>query len=161
LRTLILYGSKYGCTAKCAYLLRDKLENADVIDLSQNYPVSVSLEDYNAVLIGTPVYAGKINKAVAKFCTANLDKLKEKKIGLFVCCGLPEKAMEQLETGFPKQLVQTARVKAYFGYQYEMEQLNFFERIIMRLLGKHRNENEIRHAAIEDFARSFAQENGK
>jgi len=69
--------------------------------------------------------------------------------------------MEQLETGFPKQLVQTARVKAYFGYQYEMEQLNFFERIIMRLLGKHRNENEIRHAAIEDFARSFAQENGK
>ncbi|NLY51487.1 MAG: flavodoxin [Firmicutes bacterium] len=159
MRTLILYGSKHGCTAKCAYLLRDKLENADVIDLSQNSSVSLSLDDYDAVLIGTSVYVGKINKAVAKFCTANLDKLKAKRIGLFVCCGLPEKAMEQLETGFPKELVQAARVKAYFGYQYEMDQLNFFERIIMRLVGKHRNETAIRHAAIEDFARSFVQEN--
>ncbi len=69
--------------------------------------------------------------------------------------------MEQLENGFPKELVQAARVKAYFGYQYEMTQLNLFERILMRLLGKHQNETAIRRAAIEDFARSFLQEGNR
>ena len=160
MRILILYGSKHGCTAKCAHLLRDKLKNADLIDLSQNF-APVSLDDYDAILIGTSVYVGKINKAVAKFCAANLDRLRDKEIGLFVCCGLPEKAMEQLENGFPKELVQAAWVKAYFGYQYEMTQLNLFERILMRLLGKHQNETAIRRAAIEDFARSFLQEGNR
>jgi menaquinone-dependent protoporphyrinogen oxidase len=153
LKVLILYGSKHGCTAKCAYLLRDKLGNADVMDVSQS--TSVALDDYDAVVVGTPVYVGQINKAVSRFCNANLTALQEKRIGLFVCCGLPEKAMEQLETGFPRELVQAARVKAYFGYQYEINRLNFFEKALMRLLGKHRDEGDIRHAVIEDFARSL------
>jgi menaquinone-dependent protoporphyrinogen oxidase len=156
LRTLVLYGSKYGCTEKCAHLLRDKLAKADIVDLCQ--VPSPSLDNYDTVLIGSSVYAGQINKAVARFCTTNLSALTQKQIGLFVCCGLPEKAMEQLENGFPKELVQVARAKGYFGHQLDMAKLNLMERILLRLLGKRQNELQIRHAAIADFVQIFSKE---
>jgi menaquinone-dependent protoporphyrinogen oxidase len=155
LKKLILYGSKHGCTEKCAYLLRDQLGKVDTVDLCQS--PSVDLESYDTILIGSSVYAGQINKAVARFCTANLTILQKKQIGLFICCGLPDKAIEQLETGFPKKLVQIARAKGYFGYQLDMARLSFFERMLVRVLGKRQNERDIRHAAIKDFAQIFMQ----
>lgn len=156
LRALVLYGSKHGCTEKCAYLLSDKLGEADIVDLRRVR--SVSLDEYDTILIGSSVYAGQLNKSVVRFCSANLTTLTTKRIGLFICCGLPEKAMEQLETGFPKALVQVARAKGYFGYQLDMEKLSLFERILVRALGRRQDELKIRHTAIENFARSFIQE---
>ena len=156
MKTLVLYGGKHGCTAKCAHLVRDKLGEADIVDLCQSS--SVPLDGYDTVVIGSSVYAGQINKDVERFCTANLAILLEKQIGLFVCCGLPEKAIQQLETGFPKELVQVARAKGYFGYELDIAKLSFFERMLVRILGKRQNELDIRHAAIEDFARIFMQE---
>ena len=153
LRKLILYGSKHGCTEKCAYLLRDHLGKADTVDLGQ--APSVNLESYDTILIGSSVYAGRINKSVARFCTTNLTMLQNKQIGLFICCGLPDKAIEQLKAGFPKELVQAARAKGYFGYQLDMAKLSFFERMLVRVLGKRQDERDIRHAAIKDFAQIF------
>ncbi len=54
MRTLILYGSKYGYTKECAHLLRDELGETDIVDLGR--PHSVSLDAYDTVLIGSPVY---------------------------------------------------------------------------------------------------------
>ena len=153
MKTLILYGSKHGCTEKCAYLLGERLGTADVVDLNKS--CQIPLDAYDGVIIGSSVYAGQISKAVRQYCSANLAALQQKQLGLFVCCGQPEKAMSQLELGFPEELVQSAIIKGYFGYQLDMKKLNLLERLIVRALGRHKDELEIKHAAIESFADSF------
>lgn len=153
MKTLILYGSKHGCTEKCAYLLGERMGTEDVVDLDNS--TQISLDAYDTVIIGSSVYIGQINKAVRQYCSANLAALKEKQLGLFVCCGQPEKAMDQLESGFPEELVQSAITKGYFGYQLDLKKLSLLERLIVRALGKHKDELEIRHAAIESFADSL------
>ena len=107
------------------------------------------------MIIGSSVYAGQINKAVRQYCSTNLTTLRQKRIGLFVCCGQPEKAMSQLGTGFPKELVQVALTKGYFGYQLDMGKLNLLEKLIIRAIGKRKDELDIKHAAIDSFAQSF------
>ena len=80
MKTLIVYGSKNGCTEECACLLRDELGETDLADVGR--PHSVSLDAYDTVLIGSPVYIGKLDKNVIQFCNARLATLTEKRIGL-------------------------------------------------------------------------------
>lgn len=153
MKALVLYGSKYGCTRECAYLLGEQLGGADVVDICRE--ASISLDDYDTVLIGSSVYAGRISKAVAKFCATHLNILKQKQIGLFICCAQPDKAMEQLVNGFPSELVESARAKGYFGHQPDIAKLNLLERLIVRAVGKRKDELNILHDAISSFAKSF------
>lgn len=80
MKTLIVYGSKYGCTEECAYLLRNELGETDIVDLGR--PHSVSLDAYDTVLISSPVYTVKLDKNVIQFCNAHLATLTKKRIGL-------------------------------------------------------------------------------
>ena len=67
--TLIAYATKYGFTKICAQELAKKLdENADICDLNSEKP---DLTKYDTVIIGGSIYAGKIRKPVADFCTNN------------------------------------------------------------------------------------------
>ena len=156
MRTLILYGSKYGYTKECAHLLRDELGETDIVDLGR--PHSVSLDAYDTVLIGSPVYIGKIDKNVIRFCNVHLATLTEKRIGLFVCAGEPDKAIEQLEVGFPKELVHVTCAKGYFGYRIDLTRLSLLDRILLTGVGKLRNEEDMKRGAIRDFAKNFIQE---
>ncbi len=156
MKTLIVYGSKYGCTEECACLLRDELGETDLADVGR--PHSVSLDAYDTVLIGSPVYIGKLDKNVIQFCNARLATLTEKRIGLFICAGEPDKAIEQLEAGFPKELVEVARAKGYFGYRIQLKKLSLLDQILLTGVGKRRNEEDIRRGAIDDFAKTFLQE---
>lgn len=81
--TLIVYATKYGFTKTCAEILAKKLgENVDIYDLSSNLP---DLMKYDKVIIGGSIYAGKIRKPVMRFCSDNLNTLKGKKLGFYIC----------------------------------------------------------------------------
>lgn len=148
---LITYSTKYGFTKMCAQLLAKKFnQNVELCDLKHNNP---DISQFDKIIIGGSIYAGRIRKPVSVFCNKNKDILKEKKIGLFIC-GLAEKddAKKQLEACFPKELLDAAVCKECFGGEYDFNKMNFMERtIIKKISGSDKNQSRLNEENINYF----------
>ncbi|MFV3010682.1 flavodoxin domain-containing protein [Clostridium botulinum] len=135
MKTLIVYGTKHGTTEKCSKLLKDKLSGEVVIIniKKENMP---DITEFNNIIIGGSIYMGQIQKEVKNFCIENINALKEKRVGLFIC-GLNEKDVEaQLNNAFPKELLTNAVGKECLGGECILKNMNFFERFIMKKVSK-------------------------
>jgi menaquinone-dependent protoporphyrinogen oxidase len=151
---LIAYASQYGCTEKCAVLLSANLKENDslvsVVDLGSKQ--KFALNEYDAVIIGGPVTMGKINAKVKKFYEDNLSELLKKKIGLFIC-GFTEEPGKELADNFPPELLKIAAAKGYFGYEFNLEKMNFAMRALIKKVAKiHKNVSNILEDNIKEFA---------
>ncbi|HKM18411.1 MAG: hypothetical protein GX228_02965 [Firmicutes bacterium] len=69
MKTVIVYGSKYGCTAQCAELLKERL-SGEVELHNAAESGHISLQEYDQAVIGSPVYMGKILPQISRFCQA-------------------------------------------------------------------------------------------
>jgi len=136
MNTLIVYGTKYGCTEKCASILSKKLTGTvDLYNLKE--ATSIDISKYGKIIIGGSIYIGKIQKEVSEFCTKNLDKLKEKKIGLFICGMQSGDVLEtELNNSYPQELLKGALVKEHFGGEFIMKKMNFIEKVIVKKVSK-------------------------
>lgn len=136
MNTLIVYASKYGCAEKCANLLsKDLTGNVDLINIKENQIVNLS--QYDKVIIGGSMYIGKIQKEVTAFCNKNLEILKEKAIGLFVCGMQEGDALQtELNVSFPKELMDIAKSIECFGGEFILDKMNFMEKMIVKKVSK-------------------------
>lgn len=135
MKTLIVYASNHGTTGKCAGILSERLQGE-----VQLYPLKekkeLNLSSFDQVVIGGSIYAGKIQKEVSDFCTRNVEKLQDKKIGLFICCMDKEGAEKQLTSSFPPELLDKAVAKESFGGEMRFSDMNFAEKLIMKVISK-------------------------
>lgn len=155
MKTLIAYISKSGCTAKCAQLLaKDLGQDVTLVNLAERTP---DLAKYDGVILGAPIYAGNLPSKAKTFHTDNLEQLKQKKLGLFICCGQVEKGTEQLETAYPEELSNHASVQASFGGAINLEKQNFLVRTMLKKVMKIKESYEsIDSQAIAEFAQKWA-----
>lgn len=133
--TIILYASKHGATKKCAELIAEKLEDKVELHDLKNEKVP-ELSQYDKVIIGGAIYAGMILKEVKEFCSANVNELSGKKLGLFISCMNAKEAEKQLNMNFPKELLDNAVVKENLGGEFRFKEMNFFEKLITRMVSK-------------------------
>lgn len=85
MKTLIVYGTKYGTAEKCVKELAKNLTGqVDVINLKDNKDIKTV--DYDKIVIGGAIYAGHIIKEVKEFYETNKEALKSKKVAVFICC---------------------------------------------------------------------------
>lgn len=150
MKTLILFATKHGCTKTAAETLAQHLEQVDVVNIAEQSP---DLAGYDSVIIGSSIYVGQINKTLTQFMAQNAASLLQKRVGLFVCCGQAEKAIQQLEAAFPQELVQVAVAKGYFGYDFT--RLSFGEKLICKAIGAPIGQSELRKTEVESFAQTF------
>lgn len=134
MKTLIVYATKYGCTKRCAEILKSYL-NGEVNIISAKAD-KINLAEYDAVLIGGSVYMGKIRKDITYFCNRNLKQLLRKKIGLFVCCYTPNGTEGFFETLFPLVLLRHASYVTSVGGKMDYEKMNFLYRKLFQSLKK-------------------------
>ena len=152
--TLIVYASKYGCAEKCARMLQDRLEGAVLFNLAKDE--TANLEDYDCIVVGGSIYAGRIHPKVARFCARNLDVLLQKKLGLFICCADLARGDEQMAGAFDERLREHAAVVEHFGYEYNFAKMNLLIRTIIRLIAKiHTSQSHIAEDNIERFAEAL------
>jgi menaquinone-dependent protoporphyrinogen oxidase len=161
MKTAILFSSKHGTTAKVATILAEKLgdENINLINLKTE--TNPNLDTYDAVILGTAIYAGNPIKNIKSFAIKNLDKLKSKKVGLFTCGMDPgkEKQEEQMKASFPESLLLQAKTKQYLGGEFIFEDMNFFERFIIKKISKaEKSISLIHHENIKKFVDEFKDE---
>ena len=131
-KVLIIYSSKYGTTKKYAEWISNEL-NGDLFDiknLNQNI-----LGNYNIIILGSGLYAGKIDGI--KILLKNYEILQGKKLIIFTC-GLADynktenvnSIAKRLEKEIPENIRQN--IKVYYlrgGINYK--KLNLKHKIMM------------------------------
>jgi menaquinone-dependent protoporphyrinogen oxidase len=79
----IVFSSSLGKTKKVAIYVAKGL-NADVFDLKKQ--TVINLSEYNHIIFGTGIHAGKPYGPLVEFLEKNKDQLKGKKKSLFISC---------------------------------------------------------------------------
>ncbi|WP_438446099.1 flavodoxin domain-containing protein [Gorillibacterium sp. sgz5001074] len=132
MRTLIVYATKYGCTEKCAGLLKHELAPSGEVDCVNLKKMGLpDLSRYDRVIIGGSIYAGGIQKEVRSFCATHLPVLLQKRIGLFICCMQEgETAERELLQSFPAELAAHASAKEPFGGEFIFKRMSLLDRFI-------------------------------
>ncbi|MEN6552094.1 MAG: flavodoxin domain-containing protein [Methanobacterium sp.] len=92
-KTLLIYESKYGTTEKIARYLSLVLGPAKYCRTGEFKDL---YKDFDFVVIGSPVYSGKLEPRICQFVENNLDWLKEKAVALFCTCLSPSDGNENL-----------------------------------------------------------------
>ena len=154
MNTLIVYASKYGCTEKCVELLSKKLNReVDIMNLKKSIDIDIS--KYEKIIIGGSIYIGRIQKEVTEFCSKNIEELKKKRIGLFIC-GMQEGDIinTELNENFSPALIKIADAKECFGGEFNFDKMTFIEKFIVKKVSKvTSNKSNI----LEDNIHKFAQ----
>ncbi|MBT3318328.1 MAG: flavodoxin [Clostridia bacterium] len=156
MKTLIAYSTKYGTTARCANLLKEKLTGeVTLLGISKSGKVDLSL--FDCVIIGGPIYMGRLKKETKKFCDKNLDILVTRKIGLFVCHLEKEKSIvDIMATQFPHSLWQASVVANGFGGASLVSMMKGMDKFMFANVAKSTEDKEaIDYAHIEDFAKAI------
>lgn len=135
MKTLIVYGTKHGCTEKCSKLLKDKL-TGEVVTINIEVDTVPDITSFDNIIIGGSIYAGKIQNKINEFCDKNLNALKEKKIGLFICGMQKDNVTDQINNSFPEDLLTHAVAKESFGGELILKMMNPLEKLIIRLVSK-------------------------
>ncbi|MEX1376188.1 MAG: flavodoxin domain-containing protein [Eubacteriales bacterium] len=134
MKTLIVYGSKYGYTASCAEELRNQMSgDVTVADAKQKIK---NVAEYDNVIMGGSIYMTMPNKHVKAFAKKNMKVLMDKKVGLFLCCGGIEKFDEFLAKTFPAELIEKAYAKECFGGKMNKENMSGFHKKIVEMIEK-------------------------
>ncbi|AIQ36123.1 hypothetical protein R50345_16725 [Paenibacillus sp. FSL R5-0345] len=158
MKTIIIYTSKYGCTEKAAYLLKNQLgEETEVVNLM--LAKEPALERYDTVILGGSIYYGKIQKQMMEFTSKYQNELSKKRVGLFICAGAKgEQAAQELKSSFPEKLYDQSITKEVFGDEIYEEKFTLLDRLVLRMAkGKGMSVNGLSKETIERFALAIKQ----
>lgn len=155
MKDLIIYASKYGCTADCARKLADLLNGeTEVIDIKKQAQIDIS--DWNRILIGSSVYMGQVNKKIKGFCEDYKEQLLDKELVIFICSGIPKNLNDVINANFSDEIRQHAKEAVHFGGRLELSKMNFVDKTIAGLMSKQKGEAkpviEINETAILELA---------
>jgi menaquinone-dependent protoporphyrinogen oxidase len=114
------------------------------------------LDAYDSVVMGGSIHAGSLQKSVREFCEKELPRLREKRLGLFICSMTPPEKAFGYFSQFPGGLAESAAVKECFGGAVRFETMNFFEAFLMkRIMKSKENVEAIDRARIDSFVTAF------
>lgn len=156
MKTIICYMSSHGCSEKVGRMLQSRLPGETVLVDLKRTPAP-DLSPYATVIVGGSIHAGRIQKGVQTFCERNAAVLKEKRLGLFLCCMEEgEKARRQLEMAYPETLRSQAVTTACLGGEFNFERMNFAQRFLIRKISKvSQTVSKLDETAIAAFARAL------
>lgn len=132
MKTLIAYSTTHGCTRKIAEQMSNYLDGEVELVNLKKYP-SPDLPNFDRVIIGGSIHAGQIQKRVKEFCNQHFGELLTKELGLFITCmEAGETALKQLMDAYPEELINNAKITAYFGGEFDFKRMNFLEKMIVK-----------------------------
>lgn len=131
MKLLIAYAGKYKTTKECVRRLTEGLRGLDVTvaNLEEAQP---SPAEYDLIVFGSSVYFGKLRPAAREYLKTHEATLAQKKLALFLCCGLTEESEYYCEKLFPAALREKAFLTLYFGGSLSTEGLSFRDKLIVR-----------------------------
>ena len=152
MKILIVYSTHHGCTEKCAFQIKDKLNaETDIVKIKGSNKFDLSV--YDLIIIGGSIHAGKIQRHIKKFCEKNMDILTTKQVGLFMCCMEEgDTAQTQFNNAFPKELIEHAQAKEIVGGEFNFDKMNAIEKfMVKKIAGIEQSVSKISEEQITNF----------
>jgi menaquinone-dependent protoporphyrinogen oxidase len=89
MKTLIVYGTRYGATEKTADVIADVLRNKDIeVKIANAKEEKVKdISEYDLIIVGSGIKAFRWTKEPKSFLKQFRSELRLKKVALFVCAG--------------------------------------------------------------------------
>ena len=136
--TIIVYASRHGTTAEYAKKLMKLLDgNVDLCSLDERGKSMPDMSFYDTIVRGGSIHYGKNSKLIVSFVKNNIDLLITRRLGLFVTSYYDgERALQQLGNAYPKELLEKAVVADFFDGELLYQKLNFFEKIVAKVVLK-------------------------
>ncbi len=130
MKILIAFASKNGSTASCVERLASGLSGLDVTvaDLAKEAP---NVAEFDMVIVGAGVHHHRFPAPVRHFLREQKNVLVEKKLGLFLLCGIAEEQMYYIEKLFPADLREHAFEVAFFGGSLRYDGLSFWDKFFV------------------------------
>jgi menaquinone-dependent protoporphyrinogen IX oxidase len=136
-KTLIMYFTKYGTTKKYAEWIAAELDG-DIKSIK--IIKDKTLENYDTIILGSGLYAGKI--AGVNILIKNYEKIKNKKIVIFTCGLADYSKMEninsvnkRLEKELPRNIKENVKI-FYLRGGINYRKISLIHKIMMRMLKK-------------------------
>lgn len=138
-KVLVTYATKHGATAEIAEYMGQVLEEAGLTTVVRPVEMVHDLRSYDAVVVGSAVYAGQWRKEAAEFLSRNEQRLMERPVWLFSSGPTGEGDPVALMKGwtFPEAQRPIAerihpRDITVFSGELDMEKLNLPEKLIVK-----------------------------
>ena len=163
MKTLIIYATKYGCTKKAVDLLKSKLHR-NVLAINIMHDKIAEMKEFDTVILGGPIYKGRIQKQLFNYMPKHLEELKTKRLGLFICAGEQdsETIEKQIIESFPEALLNHAVAKESFGGELHIEKISFAEKHSIRIIkGIKKGYERLSEDKIATFAARVSYTGGK
>ena len=155
MKIAIVYTSKYGTTEKVAGMIAEKLKGTNDVELfSLKKNAHPDISRFEMVILGSSIYAGRASGKMKSFCEKKEAILLQKKIALFICGMHPdqEERKKELKDAYSEALHEKAEATGFLGGEFLFEQMNFFERLIIKKIAKTKSSvHQIDGDAIERF----------
>ena len=151
--TAIVYMSKHGTTGMVATFIKELLMDEEVTLINLKKQQVPDLSHCSRIIIGGSIHMGMVQKKIQAFCQQNMQVLKSKPLGLYLCCwNNGEEAAEQFNNAFPEELRIGAKSKALVGYELYFERMNATERTMTReIIGTAEFMSQIDHLQLDRF----------
>jgi menaquinone-dependent protoporphyrinogen oxidase len=157
MKGIIIYTTKHGCTEKAVKLLQSKIsEDLKTVNLEKEKAPDLSM--FDTVIIGGSIYVGKTQKVLTNYMQQNLNALKNKRLGLFLCAGEQntERMQQMLVSVFPEDLYKCALVREVFGGELYWNKLDFVTKLMLRIaVGIKEGYSRLSEAKINSFAKEI------
>ena len=130
MKIAIIYTTNGGTTKECAELLARELKGHDVTvsDIKE----APELDGFDTVVVGFPIRAARPAKRARKYIKEHADKLIEKRVAYYMCCGFIDCAEEYAEKALPKELFKSALTVTCLGGSLDPQRYKGIDKIIVR-----------------------------
>lgn len=157
MKNLIVFSSKHGTAEKCALKLKSYFKDeTDIVDLKSNS--KIEFPKYDNVIIGGSIHMGKVQKEVMEFCTNNLETLKNKTVGVYLCMGENEDKFEDyLKDNFNSEFLEIVHTKGFFGGEFNYSKMNFLLRAMLRRMSRGKEEPRLHDENIRKFVKDISE----
>jgi menaquinone-dependent protoporphyrinogen oxidase len=132
MKTLILYASSHGTTAKVAKHIAESLPTESVTLINLKNTKKIDLSTYEQVVLGSSIHAGHGQRKMLQFCKKHLTELLQKRVVLFLSCLNPKEFEQSKQNAYPELLRHHATAYQLTGGEYLMEKMNFIERFLVK-----------------------------
>lgn len=158
MRGIIIYATEHGCTEKAVKLLQSKIpEGIKTVNVAREKAPDLSL--FDTVILGGPIYIGKMHKVLSVYMQQNLEVLKSKRLALFVCAGEQDPVLrdKQLAFAFPEELYSCAIMRETFGGELRLDKLSLTTKLMLRVVkGIKEDYSRLSEVKIDRFAKEVS-----
>lgn len=137
MKSAVIYASSHGTSAKVSEMIASGLgeDNTVIFNLKENPEIDIS--QFDAIVLGGSIHAGMMQKKVKEFVAAKSDEILKKPFALFMVYMNDKDFEVQMEKAFPPRLRENAISARGVGGEFLMDQMNFFQRFIVRKISGH------------------------